>query len=255
MMTGRPGVFAGGDMAPSERTVTVAVGHGKKAARHIDACLRGDAYAPPRQTRRSPSFERLNTWYYEDAPATVRPMLEAARRIDNFDEVAGRPRRDQRALRGAPLPLLRQLLRMRQLLRRLPRQRGDQARARQAVRVRLRLLQGLRPLRRGMPVRGDRHGGGGDLRGIPPFSPEREKDAPTSPAFLPEIADRAAHREQLVVVGLRHVDAGSLVQSDDQIVEVHRIEIERLAHVLVVAQRSKDRLRARSRRSVRRSAP
>ena len=32
MMTGRPGVFAGGDMAPSERTVTVAVGHGKRAA-------------------------------------------------------------------------------------------------------------------------------------------------------------------------------------------------------------------------------
>jgi len=42
MMTGCEGVFAGGDMVPAERTVTVAVGHGKKAARHIDACLRGD---------------------------------------------------------------------------------------------------------------------------------------------------------------------------------------------------------------------
>ena len=31
--TGCPGVFAGGDMVPSERTVTVGVGHGKKAAR------------------------------------------------------------------------------------------------------------------------------------------------------------------------------------------------------------------------------
>ena len=41
MMTGHPGVFAGGDMVPSERTVTVAVGHGKKAARYIDAWLRG----------------------------------------------------------------------------------------------------------------------------------------------------------------------------------------------------------------------
>ena len=39
MMTGHPGIFAGGDMVPSERTVTVAVGHGKKAARHIDAWL------------------------------------------------------------------------------------------------------------------------------------------------------------------------------------------------------------------------
>ena len=35
------------------------------------------------------SFDRLNTWYYEDAPATVRPMLEAARRIDSFSEVQG----------------------------------------------------------------------------------------------------------------------------------------------------------------------
>ena len=44
-MTGCPGVFAGGDMVPSERTVTVGVGHGKKAARHIDAWLRGAAAA------------------------------------------------------------------------------------------------------------------------------------------------------------------------------------------------------------------
>ena len=40
MMTGSPGLFAGGDMVPSERTVTIGVGHGKKAARHIDAWLR-----------------------------------------------------------------------------------------------------------------------------------------------------------------------------------------------------------------------
>ena len=46
MMTGFPGIFAGGDMVPSERTVTVAVGHGKKAARNIDAWLRGGANHP-----------------------------------------------------------------------------------------------------------------------------------------------------------------------------------------------------------------
>jgi NADPH-dependent glutamate synthase beta subunit-like oxidoreductase len=46
MMTGYPGIFAGGDAVPSERTVTAAVGHGKKAARHIDAWLRGGAYRP-----------------------------------------------------------------------------------------------------------------------------------------------------------------------------------------------------------------
>ncbi len=88
MMTGRKGVFAGGDMAPSERTVTVAVGHGKKAARCVDAYLRGETYAPP--PKHGPAtFERLNAWYYEDAPATVRPMIQAARRIENFEEIQG----------------------------------------------------------------------------------------------------------------------------------------------------------------------
>ncbi len=86
MMTGRPGVFAGGDMAPSERTVTVAIGHGKKAARCVDAYLRGETYVAPVKHGEA-SFDRLNPWYYEDAPATVRPMLEAARRISSFDEV------------------------------------------------------------------------------------------------------------------------------------------------------------------------
>ena len=41
MMTGCPGIFAGGDMVPYERSVTVAVGHGKRAARNIDAWLSG----------------------------------------------------------------------------------------------------------------------------------------------------------------------------------------------------------------------
>ena len=86
MMTGRPGVFAGGDMAPSERTVTVAVGHGKKAARCVDAYLRGQTYAAPEKHGLA-SFERLNTWYYEDAPGTLRPMIEAIRRVENFEEV------------------------------------------------------------------------------------------------------------------------------------------------------------------------
>ena len=47
MMTGHPGIFAGGDMVPAERTVTVGVGHGKKAARHIDAWLRGSSTCRP----------------------------------------------------------------------------------------------------------------------------------------------------------------------------------------------------------------
>jgi 2-oxoacid:acceptor oxidoreductase delta subunit (pyruvate/2-ketoisovalerate family) len=86
MMTGYPGIFAGGDMVPAERTVTVAVGHGKKAARHIDAWLRGGAYEPaPRHE--IATFEQLNAWYYADAPKTVRPMLEMVRRRATFEEV------------------------------------------------------------------------------------------------------------------------------------------------------------------------
>jgi len=86
MMTGYPGIFAGGDMVPSERTVTVAVGHGKKAARNIHAWLSGADYAPAPKHALA-TFEKLNPWYYSDAPKTVRPMLELARRTSTFDEV------------------------------------------------------------------------------------------------------------------------------------------------------------------------
>ena len=88
MMTGVQGLFAGGDMVPSERTVTVAVGHGKKAARHIDAWLRGTAYVAP-EKHEPAIFESLNTWYYADAPRTMRPVLDAVRRRATFDEVQG----------------------------------------------------------------------------------------------------------------------------------------------------------------------
>jgi 2-oxoacid:acceptor oxidoreductase delta subunit (pyruvate/2-ketoisovalerate family) len=88
LMTGHPGIFAGGDMVPSERTVTVAIGHGKKAARSIDAFLR-DAGSRTAGKHAPASFGALNIWYYADAPATVRPRLEAARRITTFDEVTG----------------------------------------------------------------------------------------------------------------------------------------------------------------------
>lgn len=88
MMTGRRGVFAGGDMVPAERTATVAVGHGKKAARYIDAFLRQTTYTPAPKHELA-KFENLNTWYYTDAPATVQPALDASRRRSTFDEVVG----------------------------------------------------------------------------------------------------------------------------------------------------------------------
>lgn len=88
LMTGHAGLFAGGDMVPAERNVTVAVGHGKKAARNIDAWLRG--VAPQTPVKHAPAtFERINAWYYSDAPKTVLPQLEIARRTSSFDEVQG----------------------------------------------------------------------------------------------------------------------------------------------------------------------
>jgi 2-oxoacid:acceptor oxidoreductase delta subunit (pyruvate/2-ketoisovalerate family) len=86
MMTGYPGIFAGGDMVPSERTVTVGVGHGRKAARHVHAWLSGTVYAPAPKHEMA-TFDKINAWYYSDAPKTARPMLELARRTSTFDEV------------------------------------------------------------------------------------------------------------------------------------------------------------------------
>jgi NADPH-dependent glutamate synthase beta subunit-like oxidoreductase len=88
MMTGYPGIFAGGDMVPSERTVTVAIGHGKKAARNIDAWLCGGTYTAP-EKHEVARLDLLNTWYYADAPKTVQPMLDIIRRQSSFEEVLG----------------------------------------------------------------------------------------------------------------------------------------------------------------------
>jgi 2-oxoacid:acceptor oxidoreductase delta subunit (pyruvate/2-ketoisovalerate family) len=86
MMTGHAAVFAGGDMVPAERTVTVAIGHGKKAARNIDAWLRGYELNTAAKHELA-GFEKLNTWYYADAPPTVQPRLAIVRRQSTFDEV------------------------------------------------------------------------------------------------------------------------------------------------------------------------
>ena len=92
MMTGSPGIFAGGDAVPGERSVTVGIGNGKTAARHLDAWLRGESSStavPTVDLGMPVAFAELNTWYFSDAPHAVRPRLEAARRVTNFGEVVG----------------------------------------------------------------------------------------------------------------------------------------------------------------------
>ena len=86
LMTGRDGIFAGGDAVPGERTATNAIGHGKHAARAINSWLEGRTFVhAPRPDLAT--FDRLNTWYYSDAPKKVRPKLDAARRAESFAEV------------------------------------------------------------------------------------------------------------------------------------------------------------------------
>ncbi|MBS2966654.1 NAD(P)-binding protein [Actinocrinis puniceicyclus] len=88
MMTGSPGVFAGGDMVPAERTVTVGVGHGKKAARNIDAWLRD---TPPVNTakHRVVTFSDLNLWYFGAAARRQQPQAAPQERTADFGEVLG----------------------------------------------------------------------------------------------------------------------------------------------------------------------
>ena len=86
MMTGHPGIFAGGDMVPGEQSVTVSVGHGKRAARHIDAWLKGETY------ERAPKhplvgFDELKLPVYSDAERSKEEARTANERLGGFEEI------------------------------------------------------------------------------------------------------------------------------------------------------------------------
>jgi NADPH-dependent glutamate synthase beta subunit-like oxidoreductase len=86
--TGCPGVFAGGDMVPSDQTVTVGVGHGKKAARHIHTWLGSEAAASvPKHDLAT--FDKLHLWYFGDNARRQQPELAPTERIADFGEVVG----------------------------------------------------------------------------------------------------------------------------------------------------------------------
>jgi NADPH-dependent glutamate synthase beta subunit-like oxidoreductase len=149
MMTGHPGIFAGGDMVPSERTVTVAAGHGKKVYAGAKARACGPRPAQHLVLHRC----RTN----RAAVAGRHSSSDDLRRGD------GGARRVQCAIRGPSLSVMRKLLRMRQLLRRLSRQLHHQAWTRQTVRIQIRLLQGVRSVRCRVSLRRHQDGAGGDL--------------------------------------------------------------------------------------------
>ena len=85
LMTGVPGIFAGGDAVPSERTVTVGTGHGKRAARMIDAWLYSRT---PTARAKAPivNFDMLHLWYFGDHARRMQSELDVALRTD-FQEI------------------------------------------------------------------------------------------------------------------------------------------------------------------------
>lgn len=86
LMTGAPGIFAGGDLVPGEQSVTIATGHGKRAARAIDAWLSGVPVTPPAQPQLA-RFDMLHLPVYSDAEPRPQRELAVARRLQDFSEI------------------------------------------------------------------------------------------------------------------------------------------------------------------------
>lgn len=86
LMTAVPGIFAGGDAVPSERTVTIGVGHGKKAARRIDAWLNNEIY---NQQPKHPIVDLagMNLWYFGDHARRQHTEADLTERIGGFGEI------------------------------------------------------------------------------------------------------------------------------------------------------------------------
>ena len=86
MMSAEPGVFGAGDLVPGQRSVTIATGMGKNAARHIDAWLNKRTYIAPKKNP-AVTFPMLNLLIYSDADSERQTELDAVARADSFDEV------------------------------------------------------------------------------------------------------------------------------------------------------------------------
>ena len=96
-MTGCEGIFAGGDMLPGEnRSSTIAIGQGKKAARYIDSYLKRQAFIKG-EKHPTAGYRKLHMWYKTDAPQKEQDKLAPAIAVQNFDEInAGLPEAEAR---------------------------------------------------------------------------------------------------------------------------------------------------------------
>ncbi|MCK7494308.1 MAG: glutamate synthase [Comamonadaceae bacterium] len=203
MMTGHPGLFAGGDMVPGR-----AQRHGGDRPRQEGRAPHRRLAARRRRWRNRPStrpasFERLNPWYYADAPKTVRPQLELARRTDGFDEVQHGLTEDNALFEARRCLSCGNCFECDNCYGVCPDNAVIKLGAGQRYADQLRLLQGLRPLRCRVPLRGDRHGRRGETdrpdlsRPSSPGRPPRGAasvfaDAESSPALAGEPGQRTA---------------------------------------------------------------
>ncbi|MBL0145940.1 MAG: NAD(P)-binding protein [Chitinophagaceae bacterium] len=86
-MTGYKGVFAGGDMLPGEnRSATIAMGQGKKAARYIDSFLREEPFIKP-DKHPTAGYRKLHMWYKTDAPQKEQDKLVPTEAVKSFEEI------------------------------------------------------------------------------------------------------------------------------------------------------------------------
>ena len=86
LMTSVPGIFAGGDAVPSDRTVTIGTGHGKRAARRIDAWLNTEEWIEP-QKNPGVSIDEMNLWYFGDHARRQHVETEVDERMGGFGEI------------------------------------------------------------------------------------------------------------------------------------------------------------------------
>ena len=86
MMTGAHGIFAGGDLVPGQQSVTISTGHGKRAARHIDAWLSGRTHT---LAERPPlvEFDMLHLPVFSDADQSRQRHLSDEVRLGGFQEI------------------------------------------------------------------------------------------------------------------------------------------------------------------------
>ena len=86
-MTGQQGIFAGGDMLPGEnRSATIAIGQGKKAARYIDSYLIQQPFIKG-EKHPTAGYRKLHMWFKTEAPQKEQDKLLPQEAIKNFDEV------------------------------------------------------------------------------------------------------------------------------------------------------------------------